>query len=267
MAAQNRAELPAMLWHGTDPLRRESLPRILSSPHESPEVKKVAKLPATTVTTKMPHNSRPTSIILPTEVSGFFMLDETVSNCTEQKKAASPIPWISPPFFPLSKIHMSTVPAAKTTIDSPPAISRRASSRRCRSARVKSLDNSSRITAEPPSPCSAVRGCAAPAPRRQWGHQRFADRGHFASWNCTVPVDACRQLGGRRSRNAYGRSGVPLPCRARSAGRRVVTGTGRSGRERIQAPARAAYFPLRDGCPQGGREPSRAPQAGVHQPG
>ena len=46
---------------------------------------------------------------------------------------------------------MSTVPTAKTKVDSPNASSRRANSRRCRSPRVKSLDNSSRITAESPS--------------------------------------------------------------------------------------------------------------------
>jgi hypothetical protein len=64
----------------------------------SPELKNVAKLPATAVTTKMAHASRPTSIIFPTDVTGFVILDETVSNCTEQKKAASPNPWIFPPF-------------------------------------------------------------------------------------------------------------------------------------------------------------------------
>ena len=117
----------------------------------SPELKNVAKLPATAVTTKMAHASRATSIILPAGVSGFVILDETVSNCTAQKKAESPNPWIFPPFYPLSKIHMSTVPTANTTVDSPNASSKRANSRRCRSPRVKSLDNSSRITAESPS--------------------------------------------------------------------------------------------------------------------
>jgi hypothetical protein len=114
----------------------------------SPELKNVAKLPATAVTTKMAHASRPTSIIFPADVTGFVMLDETVSNCTAQKKAESPNPWIFPPFCPLSNIHMSTVPTAKTTVDSTNASTRRANSRRCRSPRVKSLDNSSRITAE-----------------------------------------------------------------------------------------------------------------------
>jgi hypothetical protein len=123
----------------------------------SPELKNVAKLPATAVTTKMPHASSPTSIIFPTDVTGFVILDETVSNCTPQKKAESPNPWIFPPFCPLSNTHMSTVQTAKTTIDSPNAITKRANSRRCRSPIVKSLDNSSRITAESPS---ALRSCA-----------------------------------------------------------------------------------------------------------
>jgi hypothetical protein len=39
----------------------------------SPELKNVAKLPATAVTTKMAHASRPTSIILPVGVSGFVI--------------------------------------------------------------------------------------------------------------------------------------------------------------------------------------------------
>jgi hypothetical protein len=59
----------------------------------------VAKLPATAVTTKTAHASRPTSTILPADVSGFLICDETVSNCTAEKKAASPNPWISLPFL------------------------------------------------------------------------------------------------------------------------------------------------------------------------
>ena len=86
----------------------------------------MAKLPATAVTTKMAHASRPTSTTLPTGVSGFVILDETVSSCTAQKKAASPNPWMFPPFCPLSNTHMSTVPTAKTTIDSPNASTKRA---------------------------------------------------------------------------------------------------------------------------------------------
>src|SRR5579862_663730 len=42
---------------------------------------------------------------------------------------------------------MSTVPTAKTTVDSPNASTKRANSRRRRSPTVKSLDNSSRTTA------------------------------------------------------------------------------------------------------------------------
>jgi hypothetical protein len=110
-------------------------------------LKNVAKLPATAVTTKMAHASRPTSIIFPADVTGFVILDETVSNCTAQKKAASPNPWMFPLFCPLSDTHMSTVPATNTTIDSPNARSSRASNLRCRSPKVKSLANSSRITA------------------------------------------------------------------------------------------------------------------------
>jgi hypothetical protein len=123
----------------------------------SPELKNVAKLPATAVTTKMAHASRHTSITFPAGVSGLVILDEMVSNCTEQKKAASPSPWMSPPFRPFSNTHMRTVPTAKTAIDMRNAISRRANSRRCRSPTVNSLDNSSRITAESPS---ALRGGA-----------------------------------------------------------------------------------------------------------
>ena len=93
-----------------------------------PELKNVAKLPATAVATKMAHASRPTSTILPTVVGGFVILEETVSNCTEQKKAASPSPWIFPPFCPPSNTHMSTVATAKTTVDSPNASTKRANS-------------------------------------------------------------------------------------------------------------------------------------------
>src|SRR5450631_3647456 len=99
----------------------------------------------------MAHTSRPTSTILPATVSGFLICDETVSNCTAAKKAASPNPLISPPFWPLSNTHVSTAPAARTKMDRPNASTRRASRRRCRSSVLKSLDNSSRITTESPS--------------------------------------------------------------------------------------------------------------------
>jgi len=123
----------------------------------------VAKLPATTVMTKMAHTSRPMSTSLPADVSGFLICDETVSSCTAEKKAASPNPWMSPPFCPLSSVHVSKVPAANTTIVSTKASTRRASSRRCRSSRVKSLDISSRITAGLLPHCAALPG------RSGWG--------------------------------------------------------------------------------------------------
>jgi hypothetical protein len=44
------------------------------------ELKKEAKLPATPVTTKIPHASRATSTTLPPAVSGFVIADETVSS-------------------------------------------------------------------------------------------------------------------------------------------------------------------------------------------
>src|ERR1019366_8447155 len=110
----------------------------------------VAKLPATTVMTKTAHTSSPISTILPGHVSGFLIWDETVSICTTEKKAASPNPLMSPPLCPPSNAHVSTVPATKTTMDSPSASNRRASSRRCRSSSVNSLDTSSRITAQSP---------------------------------------------------------------------------------------------------------------------
>jgi hypothetical protein len=43
---------------------------------ESPELKKVAKLPATAVTTKIAHISRVTSTTLPPAVRGFVIADE-----------------------------------------------------------------------------------------------------------------------------------------------------------------------------------------------
>src|SRR5674476_594811 len=58
---------------------------------------------------------------------------------------------ISPPFCPLSNTHVSMAPAAKTTTVSANVRNSRASSRRCRSSSVKSLDISSRITVDSPS--------------------------------------------------------------------------------------------------------------------
>jgi hypothetical protein len=133
----------------------------------------------------MAHASRPTSIIFPADVTGFVILDETVSNCTEQKKAASPNPWIFPPFCPLSNTHMSTVPTAKTTVDSPNAITRRANSRRCRSPIVKSLDSSSRITADSPS---ALRSCARGSDDAPGGPPEARPQSHWpAKRHCVKP--------------------------------------------------------------------------------
>ena len=67
----------------------------------------MAKLPATAVRTKMAHASSPTSTILPTEVSGFLIEDETVSSYTAVKQAASPNPLTSPSFCPLSNTQPS----------------------------------------------------------------------------------------------------------------------------------------------------------------
>ena len=55
----------------------------------------------------MAHASSPTSTILPTEVSGFLIEDETVSSYTAVKKAASPNPLTSPSFCPLSNTQPS----------------------------------------------------------------------------------------------------------------------------------------------------------------
>ena len=55
----------------------------------------------------MAHASSPTSTILPTEVSGFLIEDETVSSYTAVKQAASPNPLTSPSFCPLSNTQPS----------------------------------------------------------------------------------------------------------------------------------------------------------------
>ena len=77
---------------------------------ESPELKKVAKLPAMAVTPKMAHASNPTSMILPADVTGLGRDEETVNSWTPVKKAASPSPCIWPPFFPVSNVQISKVP-------------------------------------------------------------------------------------------------------------------------------------------------------------
>jgi hypothetical protein len=172
----------------------------------------------------MAHASRPTSIIFPTDVTGFVILDETVSNCTAQKKAASPNPWIFPPFCPLSYTHMSTVQTAKTTLDSPNAITKRANSRRCRSPIVKSLDNSSRITAESPS---ALRSCArvsddAPGgppearPQSHWPAKRHCGKPPVPLPSSPAPNHAVTRAPGTAIRASWSpESGLPAGTRRR----------------------------------------------------
>src|SRR5690242_19923615 len=75
----------------------------------SPELKNVARLPATAVTTKIAHSSRATSTTFPALVTGLGIEEETVSSCTAVKKAASPRPWMALPFSPASVSQTSTL--------------------------------------------------------------------------------------------------------------------------------------------------------------
>ena len=80
----------------------------------SPDLKNVAKLPATAVMTKTAHISRPMSIALPAVVTGFGIDEDTVSSCAAVKNAASPTLWMAPPVCPCSVNHSSRVPATNT---------------------------------------------------------------------------------------------------------------------------------------------------------